>query len=111
MVDLSQSDGFHDGNLLAMDLDLTARQLTCRLEAYLSREGPRTRTQVTVRFQNVRAFSATADLQELQTHAQFGNIAHWSPCKGFNLISLAAGAVTFEAEGFEVDQAAGALSE
>ena len=102
MIDLSQSDDFHDGNLLQIDLDLAASVLTCRLAAYLAAQEPRSRTLIRLKFKNVRSFSATADLTELREHAVFGNISHWTPRQGFNLISLAAGAVTFEASEFEV---------
>lgn len=104
MIDISGIDDFHDSNLLAVDLHLATRRLSLRLDAYLSLEPPRTRQEITVRFRNVRAFSATIDLQELASHARFGNIAHWSPSEGFNLVSLAAGAITFEAEGFEIER-------
>ncbi|MBO9545778.1 hypothetical protein [Caulobacter sp.] len=107
-MDLAQSDDFHDGNMLAIDLDLARGVLTCRLEVYLSAQTPRSRTPIKVEFQNVRNFSATADLATLREHTAFGNIAHWTPRKGFNLISLAAGAMTFEASEFEV-AAAGPL--
>jgi hypothetical protein len=102
MIDLSQSENFHDSNLIALEVDLVERRLTCHLEAYLSPAGPRELTPIVLRFENVRCFSVTADLLELQQHARFGNIADWSPRKGFNLIMLAAGAITFEADGFEV---------
>jgi hypothetical protein len=101
VMDFSESDEFHDSNLLALDLDLVNCTLTCRLEAYLSSEASRHRVPISLKFRKVRAFSATLDLEQLQTHAKFGNIAHWSPRKGSNLISLAAGAISFEADGFE----------
>jgi hypothetical protein len=102
MIDLSQSDDFHDANLLSIDIDLPTSLLTCRVSAYLTREGLRERTPIVLRFRGVHSFSATADLEELQRHAAFGNIAHWSPRDGFNLISLAAGTITFDAARFEV---------
>ena len=102
MINLSKSDDFHDGNLLAINLDLLARRLTVRVEAYLSQEGPRVRTPITFTFSNVHSFSSTADLKALKEHAMFGNIAHWTPSKGVNLISLAAGTIVFEAKAFEV---------
>lgn len=43
MTDLSQSGDFHDSNLLTLDLDLSKRVLTCRVETYLTREEPRGR--------------------------------------------------------------------
>lgn len=102
MIDLSQSDDFHDSNLLAINLDLSARRLTVHLEAYLSQEGPRVRTPIRLTFSNVRSFSTTADLKSLKQHAKFGNIAHWTPGKGVNFISLAAGTIAFEANALEV---------
>lgn len=100
MVDLSQSDDFHDSNLLAIDLDFANCLIICRLEAYLSAQEPRSRTLIKLEFRNVRSFSATADLGELHRNAMFGNIAHWIPSRGFNFISLAAGAISFEAGEF-----------
>lgn len=100
MIDLAESDDFHDSNLLSVELDLNERVLVLRLAVYLS-QANRERTHIALRFWGVRNFSTTADLVALQEHARFGNVAHWTPSKGFNLISLAAGGVSFDAEGWE----------
>ncbi len=78
MIDISQSDDFHDANLLSVELNLTEQRLVVRLDAHLSPH-ERSRTPVVLSFHGVRAFSATVDLAILHEHAAFGNISHWSP--------------------------------
>jgi hypothetical protein len=75
MIDLSQSDDFQDSDLLAIDVDSARRLVTFHLEAYLPGDTTRERAPIILRFRNVRAFSVTAELMELQNHVTLGNVA------------------------------------
>lgn len=93
----------HDGILLKVELDPTARIVEVRV-AYYRDEVSSQRAEGVLRFSGVSQFNQLIDLELMERHADFGNISQWifEERPGVSHIELARGLISITANSVEL---------